>query len=239
MDEIEKLKAQVAGLEAELGRVRTAKKDAESQVSDLQGKVSAAEGSSNKFEALAGKLQKQVDGVTAISEASAGKDTALKEMEAKLAKVTADKARQLAMADDGLPAKARDYFDFQYQQLLAADGDKALPFETFLSELKSDPVAQAFRGEAATTTAATTTAAATTEVAAAAPGAEAPAATQVATQGGSELPNVQTGIRPGSDPGAGSWAPGQSIRAAKENATAFAAQHGIKLINPERFGQSS
>jgi len=229
-------KSKITALEAELGRIREQRKDAQAEVKTLTAKLSEAQGSANKFEAEVAKLQKKAAGIDAISEQSANKDAQLAELQTKLDASTSKSKRDLAMADAGYPAEARSYFAFQYEQHEASD-DKTIEFDKYLEGLGDDPVAKAFKSSAEPAPAtlvvddATSTATETPD----ASGATTVEPTVVATSTTTPLPNTEAGVRPNADPGASSWAPGQSLRAAKENAVGFAEKHGIRVRNPERF----
>jgi len=226
----EKQAAQIAGLEQELTRVRTGRKEADAATKAVRAELATLQTDTAKSAKSLKALEAKSAGFDAITESSAAKDATIKDLEAKLSSSAAKAQRDLAMADSGLPAKARDYFAFQYEAQMVELGDKVPAFDAFLEGLSDDPVAQAFKGEAAGVM---------KEVPplAPAPAADAaPEAPEAPETPSSTLPDTEAGVKPSADPGAGAWAPGSSLRAAKENPAAFALKHGLTLNNPERHG---
>lgn len=230
-DDIDGLRAQVAGLEQELARIRAERVALGNEAKDLKGQLAQAQAAQEQAQAAMKALETRAAGVDAIGENAAKAQARVSELEGQLSQAQAAAAREVAMADRGLPKEARDYFGFQFQQQSAAD-PKA-DFDTFLAASLDTPIAKAFLGAKPPDAAPTTPPA--PQASPPAPG-QPPAAPQAPTQPApTGLPSTRQGVVPPPQP-AGEYVPGSVIKSAAENAVKFAASKGIKLNNPERFG---
>ena len=250
-DDVEKLRQQIAGLEAELTRVRADRTAVANEAKSLKGELATAQAAAKKAEGAVKALETKVAGIDAISESSAEAAAKVKALEGQLETQKTLSGRQLAMADKGLPKEARDYFGYQFDQQLAAD-PKA-DFDKFLSGALETPIAKTFlaagagqgsgdgqgagdgsgQGQGGGSGAGDGQQGASSSQGAGGTGDGAGQGGQ-GGQGAGGLPSTQRGVT-GAEPGAGSYTPGSVVKAAKENAAKFAEQHGIKLNNPERF----